>query len=200
MTRTKAIVNRVINRSYAYALPMIALPLNLKLDELLGFIGVYLFHEKHPDLEYRIYIQFNLFDESRFHKQVLMTFEQSQYLDFFEYPDKFSVLYCMKVPDEYKREYDKLLKSRYSEFSENYKRSIIKFHNLEDKNNPSKNKRAVINVLYKTEAGYKAKEEYINDGLPERDWTRIPRGQEIGALMDEIREDETFKIPENYED
>lgn len=199
MTRSRAVTQRVVNRSYAYALPMIALPHNLRLDELVGFIGVYLFHESHPELTNRIYLHFNLYDGSRFHKQVLGAFESSSHLDFFEYPDKFSIVYCMKVPDEYKREYDKLLQSKYSEFSENYKKSIIKFHNLGSDTNPSKNKKSVINVLYKTEAGYKAKEEYINEGLPDGYWTRIPRGQEIGALMEEIKDAETFKTTPEYE-
>jgi len=93
------------------------------------------------------------------------------------------------------------MQSKYSEFSENYKRSIIKFHKLESATNPAKNKRSVINVLYRTEEGYQAKEEYINEGIPYNHWTRIPRNMEIGALIEEIREAETFKLqhPEKYE-
>lgn len=125
----------------------------------------------------------------------------SNYLDFTEHPDNFSVLFCFRVPEEYKREYEKLMQSKYSQFSENYKRSIIKFHKLENATNPAKNKRSVINVLYRTEEGYLAKEEYINEGLPHNQWTRIPRDMEIGALMEEIKDAETFKAEptETYE-
>jgi hypothetical protein len=193
MSKTKLSTNRVINRGYAYALPMIALPHNLRLDELSGFLGVYLFHEGHTDLQDKIYLHFNLYEVDKGYKNVYSILESSKYLEFFEYPDKFSIVYCFRIPEEYKREYEKLLQSKYSEFSENYKKSIIKFHNLENPNNPSKNKRSVINVLYKTEEGYRTKEEYINEGLPSRDWTRIPRGQEIGALLEEIKDAETFK-------
>lgn len=197
MSKTKLSNNRVINRSYAYALPMIALPHNLKLDDLVNFLGVYIFHENHPDLKDRIYLHFSLYDGSKLHKQVLELLGMSSHLDFTEYPDNFTVLFCFKVPDEYKREFDKLMQSKYSEFSENYKRSIVKFHRLENPENPARNKKAVVNVLYKNEEGYLAKEEYINEGLPSRDWTRIPRGQEIGALIEEIKDAETFKMPKN---
>ena len=192
MSKNK-LTSRKINRSFAYALPMIALPHNLKLEDLVNFCGAYLFNEKYPDLTDRIYLHFNLYDGSRIHKQVLSLLEMSSYLDFSENPDSYTILFCFKVPEEYKREYDKLMQSKYSEFSENYKKSIIKFHKLDTSSNPAKNKRSVINVLYKTEEGYQAKEEYINEGLPSRQWTKIPRDQEIGALIEEIREDETFK-------
>lgn len=193
VTSKKRLTDRKINRSYAYALPMIALSHNLKLEDLVNFLGAYMFNEKYPDLKDRIYLHFSLYDGSRIHKQVLTLLEMSPHLDFSENPDSYSILYCFKVPEEYKREYEKLMQSKYSEFSENYKKSIIKFHKLEVSANPARNKKSVINVLYRTEDGYKAKEEYINEGLPERQWTRIPRDQEIGALIDEIREDETFK-------
>lgn len=200
MAKTK-LVSKVINRSYAYALPMIALPHNLKLEDLVNFRGIFLFHEKYPDLQDRIYLHFNLYDGSKVHKQVLELLNMSRYLDFVEYPDTFSVLFCFKVPEEYKREYEKLMQSKYSEFSDNYKKSIIKFHKLAESTNPAKNKRSVINVLYRTEDGYQAKEEYINEGLPERNWTRIPRDLEIGALMEEIKDAETFKVEplDNYD-
>lgn len=193
MVTSKKTISKVVNRSYAYALPMIALPHNLKLDDLVNFRGAYLFHEKYPELTERIYLHFNLYDGSRTHKQVLQLLEMSNYLDFMEHPDSFSVLFCFRVPEEYKREYEKLMQSKYSQFSENYKRSIIKFHKLEVSSNPARNKRSVINVLYRTEEGYQAKEEYINEGLPYSQWTRIPRDMEIGALLEEIKDAETFK-------
>lgn len=198
---TKRRIERVINRSYAYALPMVALPHNLKLDDFTNFKGAYLFHEKYPELTERIYLHFDSGDGTRGHKQLLQLLEISNYLDFVEYPDSFSVLFCFRIPEEYKREYEKLMQSKYSEFSENYKRSIIKFHKLESSTNPARNKKSVINVLYRTEEGYLAKEEYINEGLPNNQWTRIPRDIEIGALMEEIRDAETFRTGpvEKYE-
>ena len=197
---TSRTMTKVINRSYAYALPMIALSHNLRLDELTTFKGAYLFHEGYPDLKDRIYLHFSLQD-ARGNKQILQILQLSHHLDFSEQPDSFSILFCFRIPDEYKREFEKLMQSKYSEFSENYKRSIIKFHKLESATNPAKNKRSVINVLYRTEEGYQAKEEYINEGIPYNHWTRIPRNMEIGALIEEIREAETFKLqhPEKYE-
>ena len=96
MSKTKLSNNKVINRSYAYALPMIALPHNLKLDDLVNCLGVYIFHEGHPDLSDRIYLHFSLYDGSKVHKQVLELLGMSKHLDFTEYPDSFTVLFCFK--------------------------------------------------------------------------------------------------------
>ena len=181
-----------INRSFAYVLPMIALAHKIKLEDLNGFLGTYLFHEKYPELSEHLFLHFSL-NDTKHQKEVLDLLSMSKHLEFKEYPDEFSIMYCFRIPEEYKREYNKFIESKYSEFSENYKQCIIKFHKLNTNNDGVRNKRAVINVLYRTEEGYRTKEEYINEGLPESQWTRIPRNQEIGALLEEIRDDETFK-------
>lgn len=199
MTKTTPSNKLVVNRSYAYVLPMIALAHNLKLEDFTGFLGSYLFSEKHPHLQEHLFLHFKLEDSNKLHKHILKLLEASKHLEFTEEPDAFTIMYCFKIPTEYKREYNKFIESKYSEFSENYKQCIIRFHKLDSADNRVKNKKAVINVLYRTEDGYIAKEEYINNGLPSYQWTRIPRDQEIGALLEEIRDAETFKIPDNDE-
>lgn len=191
--RTMTSKKLVVNRSFAYVLPMIALAHNLKLEDLTGFLGSYLFHEGYPEMSEHVFLHFEL-GTSKSQETLLDSLSESSHLEFKEFPDSFSIMFCFRIPEEYKREYNKFIESKYSEFSENYKQCIIKFHKLTSKDDRVSNKRAVINVLYRTEDGYRAKEEYINEGLPERQWTRIPRDQEIGALLEEIRDAETFKI------
>lgn len=188
-----------INRSYVYLLPMLALAHNLKLSELTGFQGCYLYHESCPDFKEHLFLHFKLTGSTRANTEIVEILSISKHLEFKEtLPDQ-SVMFCMKIPAEYKREYHKFVASKYSEFSENYKQCIIRFHSLHSDAGGRDNKKSVINVLYKNEEGYKAKEKYINEGLPEREWTRIPRGQEIGALLEEIKDNETFKLSETYE-
>ncbi len=51
-----------------------------------------------------------------------------------------------------------------------------------------------IDIEKSKEEGYKAREQFINQGLPESLWTKIPRDQEIGFLLEEIITKETFGI------
>ena len=46
--------------------------------------------------------------------------------------------------------------------------------------------------MYKKEIAYKLQEEELNDGLPESSWVKIPRDQEIGKLLEEVIEMETY--------
>ncbi len=99
-------------------------------------------------------------------------------------PDLWSQMFLFKVPEEYRREYDKFLSSKYSEMSENYKKIIIGFHQYSKTGNGVN----TIRVLYKEEEAYKEREAMINEGIPYKDWTRIPRDIEIGMKWDETLE------------
>ena len=189
MTEVKkeVIKTPVMNRSYVYILPMIILSHNLRLEHLTGFLGVFLFHKDHPEDD-RIYLHFKYLKQNARFIEVHSIFELSNQLVSIDYPAKDEILYTFKVPAEYRLEYEKFMKSKYSEFSENYKQCILKFHKLDEKNGKD-----VKDVLYKRERAYLLKEEAINEGLPPYQWTRNPRDQEIGYLLSEIKEQETFK-------
>jgi len=182
----------VINRSFVYVLPSIALAHNLRLDDFIGFLGIYILHKDHPELQEHMFLHFKKLKNNKKYTELHDLFQLSRQLVLKEDLPDDEILFCFKVPAEYRQEYEKFIKSKYSEFSENYKQCILKFHKLD--NNSGKD---VIDVLYKRERGYQIKEGFINEGLPTNHWTSIPRGQEIGYLLEEIKDKETFGLQNN---
>ena len=177
----------VVNRSFVYLLPMIGLSHNLKLKAMLGFRGAFLFHKDYPAYKEHLFLHFKVIKGTKKYQELENIFLSSPDFEFEVRPEIVEVIFCMKIPVEYKAEFHKFLDSKYSEFSDNYKKSILKYHELGDLSD-------VANVLYKKEEGYKAREQFINQGLPESLWTKIPRDQEIGFLLEEIITKETFGI------
>lgn len=179
--------NLVWNRTYTYLFPMIGLSSGMKRDEFLYLRGLFCKNDDFPELFNKLYmlLKFNKEREFVFYEDKLRTLD---IYDFNYEPDKYHSIFVFNIPDEYKREYEKFIQSKYSEFSDNYKNSIIKFHGF--KKNESGNR--VIGVLYKKEIAYKLQEEELNDGLPESSWVKIPRDQEIGKLLEEVIEMETY--------
>lgn len=183
---TKTLPNTLVaNRSYVYLLPMIALSHNIKLSSLVGFMGAYLYHEDFPQYKEHLFLHFKVIKGAKKYQELEKIFRNSPELVLEFQPEIDEVMFCFKVPVEYKAEFDKFLKSKYSEFSDNYKKSILRFHDLGESSD-------VASVIYKKEQAYKVKEEFINKGLPESQWVRIPRDQEIGFLLEEIVQNETF--------
>ncbi len=87
--------------------------------------------------------------------------------------DNANLLITFKAPDEYKREYDLFLESKYSEFSESFKQRILRFHGITKTHNVGK-------VLYRSEDLYKKWEERLN--------VDISRDLEIGSKIKMKRE------------
>lgn len=179
-----------VNRSIIYFFPMLGLsmgyPKSTFKDNMLK--GVFIKNDDYPDLQERLFLWFKEIADRRF-----MLFEQSltrvPVFDFSYKPDRNHKIFVFKIPQEYKREYDELIKSRYSKVSENYKKAIVKFNEYDVKRGIGTN---IVNILNKDESQYKLIENKINEGLPEEQWTKIPRDQEIGSLLEEVMEQETF--------
>lgn len=190
--KSQAIKKTIINRSFVYVLPMIALAHNIRLDDLVNFLGVFVLHKDYPQHKEHLFLHFKENKGNKKFEDLHQVFQLSRQLIFIEYPEEGEVLYCFKIPAEYKQEYDKFVQSKYSEFSENYKQCILKFHKLDQESGKD-----VIGVLYKKERSYQIREEEINKDLPSTHWTRIPRGQEIGYLLEEIKDRETFGLQNN---
>lgn len=170
----------IINKSFIYLFPMIGLTNSVQKGFFINLEGVFLLNEDYPQLKDKLYILFRMSTDQKYR-----IFEQgllnASYYNFNYEPDKYYKIFVFDIPAEYKREYLKFLVSKYSEFSDNYKKSIIKFHKYKEKGEGH----AVINVLYKKEEAYLAQENQLNEGLPRRSWINIPRDQEIGKKWDE---------------
>lgn len=186
----------VINLSYTYLLPMLGLPYNIGRESFVNFRGIFLKNDDYPDLNDRLFLWLRSTGDRYY-----LAFEQTLRLladyDFNYEPDKFHTIFVFKIPVEYKKEYDKFMQSKYSEFSESYKQALIRYHGY-SKTNVGK---SIISVMYKEPEFYEAREKEINKGLDYKDWTRIPRDQEIGILLEERIKEETFsedlKLKEN---
>ena len=180
-------VNPCKNKTYIYLLPVVGMTIGAKKDQLINLVGVFLKNSDYPDLTEEDQVLHILFKKSRYltsHEQLLSTICEKYS------PDTQSTMYLFKVPSEYKREYRAFVQNKYSEFSDNYKKTIIKFHNYRDSINPSGSLDGdhIINVMYRKESAYIKQEEVINEGLPVSEWTRIPRNQEICSRWDSTEE------------
>ncbi len=175
----------ILNRTLTYLLPIIGLTLGIEKAHLFDLKGVFMFNERHQELqdgylhvlfEFKKTIHFDIV--SKLFDDPSGTIITQNYQ-----PDNYHHLYIFKIPQQYKREYYTFLQGKYSELPEDYKNYLIKFHNYLE---PDKKK--IINILYKKEQMYLDQEEYINKGLPLEHWTRIPRGLEIAGIWNQDKE------------
>lgn len=175
----------VMNRSWIYLLPMIALSLQVSLVNMINLRGCFMFTEDFPLIEQKIILLFRADSDRAYINFESLLAKAPEFYSTYE-PDKHHTVFIYNIPVEYKQEYNKFIESKYSEFSENYKKSLIKFHNYKDK--PKENGFSVINVLYKREQAYLAQEKDLNEGLPYSSHIQIPRDQEIGKKWNETQE------------
>jgi hypothetical protein len=77
-----------------------------------------------------------------------LNFEKTLYnnKDYFESysPNKYYTMFVFNVPEKHKENYKLFKQGKYSEFSEDYKKHIIKFHNLS-------NSDTIVDIIYKRE-------------------------------------------------
>ncbi len=166
-------------------MPLVGLILDVKKEHLFDLKGIFLLNEEHPELTIEDECLHVLFEfKTEIHYDIVNKLFENSYV-IKQYPiDSFNYLYIIRVPIAYSHEYNCFIQSKYSEYSEEYKKQIIRFHKYTKDNAGSQ----IIQILYKDEKAYRQKEEFINKGLPLKEWTMIPRGQEIGARWDENSE------------
>lgn len=184
----------VINKSFIYLLPMVGISLGLRRNHLIDFAGIFVKNEDYPELgpdDKLLYLLFHNFENS--HTVPCRKVLEKSCISYD--PDDASTMYVFTVPDEYKREYNKFIQSKYSEFSDNYKHSIIKFHDYRESINPRgmRDGSKILDILYRKEAAYKRQEEVLNMDLPRSSWISIPRDQEIGKKWNENPEIELLE-------
>lgn len=163
------------NRSFVYALPM----LDWWTKDFITnqqFRGCFIGDIWHPDLDNHILLLYK-FDGSKWYT----TFEQElkespMYVDSYE-PDKNYTLFIFTVPEEYRYEMDMFKSSRFSLFTNNFKKRVVNYHGKERTKN-------IVAVMYRHESAYLEMENYINKGLPKSLWTKIPRDIEAARVID----------------
>tara|TARA_R110002051_G_scaffold60601_1_gene111151 strand:+ start:2785 stop:3531 length:747 start_codon:yes stop_codon:yes gene_type:complete len=77
-----------------------------------------------------------------------------------EDPTKSTVLYLFSIPKRYKEDFNKFLKGKYSEMSENYKYKILSFHGVSEES-------SIGQILFKDPSRKIELEELLDLNLPE---------------------------------
>ena len=101
-------------------------------------------------------------------------------------------VFVFKVPQERKKDYNKIILGKYSEITETYKSHIVDFHSFNKESE-------TFGILYKTGKRKEQLEAIINEGLPKYYWTIIPPFIELeeGFTKIEILHPEDSKNSEN---
>ncbi len=162
------------NKSYTYALPMLdwwdsGFLVNKQLR------GCFLGDSECPDLNNHIFLLYK-YDGERWYQNFEEELKENEYyVDFYD-PTKLHVMYVFRVPERHKENMEMLKASKFSLMNDGFKKQIVEFHGEERAKN-------VISVLYKHESAYVELEKYINQGLPRKEWTKIPRDVEASKLL-----------------
>ena len=163
---------RIKTKSYTYFLPFLA---DEALDIKKNLVNVFLGDEDKPELEDHIFLLYKFSaDEEflRFEEEVTWSIYYETQYDC----DKHHVMIVFRRPECWKEEMQIILDGRYSETSKKYKRMMTRFHELPEYSQ-------IVGVLYRKEFAYKAMDRLINEGLPEKHWTIVPREQEASSIM-----------------
>jgi hypothetical protein len=127
------------NKSFTYILPMVSLYFDVIRENLLN---TFLRFEDKPELTNHIFLLFKFSGRLPFIEYEDYLKNQELFEASFD-PDEYNVLYAFKIPDSHKNIYKKFIKGKYSEFPQDYKVHIFKFHGIND---PS---HRVAQVLFK---------------------------------------------------
>ena len=161
---------------------MLGLANQMKKADFKYFKGLFLKDEHRNDEENKLYLLLRFSGDRLYSKFEEKLRNLPNYVDSYD-PDSYHTMFVFDIP------------GKYSQLSENYKQSIAFFHGYKGREGE-----AVLDVLYKREQAYLTMEAIINGDLPRSEWTRIPRGQEIGRLLSEIIDGETYHITDTIND
>ena len=127
------------NKSFTYVLPMLALYLDVKTENLLN---TFIKSADKPELTNHLFLLYK-FSGAKIFLEYEDFLEKEELFELSYDPDKYHVMFVFKIPDSHKEIYDKFLNGKYSEFPQDYKVHIFKFHGIKDPNH------RVAQVLFK---------------------------------------------------
>lgn len=174
------------NKTYSYILPM----LGNNINEFYNLEEAYIRDDKYPEYDTNyIFLKTKFTTSDYFARYTSSLREKPEYISDYISDNSKHLVTVYKLNDtEDIKNYNLFIVGKYSEFTEEYKKHIIKFHNLQPGN-------GISGVLYKLEYKYKQVENklnYYDDGYP-LVYVTIPRDQEISDPP-YIVERETLKI------
>lgn len=175
---------------------MVGETLEIERRYLYDFRGIFILNELSPEYNEQDEILHLLFEfKTQIHFDIINKFFMDETVIHEYQPDSYHQVYLFKIPEKYRSDYHKFLKGKYSEISEDYKRTIMSYHGYQDSRmqDPYSKKyydhdgANIVRILYKKEVEYRNLEERINRGLPEQYWTRVPRDLEVGTIWNETK-------------
>lgn len=167
-------IDLVDNKSYKYILPM----LGDDIGNFINLLGCFIGDFDYPEYNNHIFLLFKHVETQGYKDFEKRLTKHPMYKHWYKVKDD-EYVYVFDVPREYQTDYDLFMRSKYSKLSETYKRQIIKFHHFQKYGYGA----PTIKILYRDPQLYEDKEAEINKDLPEREWTIIPRDQEIGEIL-----------------
>ena len=177
---------QMFNKSYTYILPMLSTQFDVVKANLVNtFIG----SDEYSGYDNHIFLLYKFTGNPRF----------MEYEDYLEHvklfaakydPDKHHVMFIFDVPKKYQNIYDLFKKGKYSEFPEEYKLLIFKFHGI---TNPE---HKVAKVLYKHPDIREELEDRLQVVLPENSEVSSVPNLDIEIYSEEMKVTEPLVPPE----
>ena len=156
----------MFNKSYTYIQPLLSEYMDVRKQNL---INVFIGSDEYPEYENNIFLLYRYSGKTDFVKYEDYV-ENSPLFQAKYDPDKYHVMFILRVPERYQEIYDNFKKGRYSHFPDNYKVLVFKYHSIVDISHK------VAKVLYK--------HEDLREELEDRLGTILPTGSEVSSIPD----------------
>jgi hypothetical protein len=159
------------NRTFSYVLPMLGdtvMEFRGKIPPMNAYRNCFVANEDFPKRNSHIFILYEYLGTPEFIDFEARLLQYTSCTGNYD-PDNKHVMFCFEIPEKWKNDYDLFKSSLYSKMSPEYKKHIVRFHELKPKS-------PIIGTLYKKEFRYKQLEEQL--GID------IPRDQEASSILD----------------
>ncbi len=140
-----------VSRTFKYLLPLVSPPEKLTKEYC---IDAYCGDREHPELQNHVFLLFEFCSDPVDVKIETILTGNTNYQCHYHVSENY-IMYVLKIPDCFSKDYAIFLKSQYSKMSENAKKAIKTFHKC------APNTR-MYGILYKTELRKKALEEELS--------------------------------------
>lgn len=166
-----------MNKSKTYLLPLFVNTLKLNKEFVSEIQNTYLFHPSHSSDKYiGITFKSSILKNPKFINDIQNLILNDAFVEIEE--NKNEILYLFEFPEKYFQEYFKFLKGKYSQFSRRSKEIILRFWT----ENQIVDEKSIYNLIYIKQVLFK--DEKLRLQLEEELNVRIPKGTELGSIVD----------------
>jgi len=163
----KDVVERqMFNKSYTYIQPLLSEYMDVRRE---GLINVFIGSTEKPEYDLNIFMLYRYSGNLDFVKYEDYVETSPLFLEKYD-PDKYHVMFILRVPERFKEVYKSFKEGKYSRFPKTYKTLILMYHNIIDSNHK------VAKVLYR--------HTDLREELEDRIGTFLPEGSEVSSIPD----------------